>query len=78
MLYDENDNTPLHMAALADGIGFFQYVIESIAKSTIRNTLPLFNTNSQGLIPLHLAAMSLNAELIEYFITDIITILRKC
>lgn len=70
VLYDENDNTPLHMAALADGIGCSQYVIESIARSTIRNTASLFHTNSQGLIPLHLAAMSLNAELIEYFMTD--------
>ncbi|WP_353288148.1 ankyrin repeat domain-containing protein [Wolbachia endosymbiont (group B) of Gerris lacustris] len=70
VLYDENDNTPLHMAALADGIGCSQYVIESIAKSTIRNTVSLFHTNSQGLIPLRLAAMSLNAELIEYFMTD--------
>lgn len=70
VLYDENDNTPLHMAALADGIGCSQYVIESIAKSTIRNTVSLFHTNSQGLIPLHLAAMSLNAEVIEYFMTD--------
>ncbi|WP_265025248.1 ankyrin repeat domain-containing protein [Wolbachia endosymbiont (group B) of Pammene fasciana] len=70
VLYDENDNTPLHMAALANDIEFSQYVIESIAKSTIRNTVPLFNTNSQGLIPLHLAAMSLNAELIEYFMKD--------
>ncbi|MFP3023950.1 MAG: ankyrin repeat domain-containing protein [Wolbachia sp.] len=70
VLYDENDNTPLHMAALADGIGCSQYVIESIAKSTIRNTASLFHTKSQGLIPLHLAAMSLNAEVIEYFMID--------
>ncbi|WP_264376068.1 ankyrin repeat domain-containing protein [Wolbachia endosymbiont (group B) of Sphaerophoria taeniata] len=70
VLYDENDNTPLHMAALADGIGCSQYVIESIAKSTIRNTVSLFRANSQGLIPLHLAAMILNAEVIEYFMTD--------
>lgn len=69
-LYDENNNTPLHIAALVDDIGLFKYVIESIAKSTMRSTEPLFNENSQGLIPLHLAAMSLNAELIEYFITD--------
>ncbi|UYC23445.1 ankyrin repeat domain-containing protein [Wolbachia endosymbiont of Aedes aegypti] len=70
VLYDEDDNTPLHMAALANGIGCSQYVIESTAKSTIRNTASLFHTNSQGLIPLHLAAMILNAEVIEYFMTD--------
>ena len=71
VLYDENDNTPLHMAALADGIGCSQYVIESIAKSTIRNTASLFTqTVKQGLIPLHLAAMSLNADVIEYFMID--------
>nr|WP_245609333.1 hypothetical protein [Wolbachia endosymbiont of Trichogramma pretiosum] len=70
VLYDENDNTPLHMDALADDIEFSQYIIENIVKPTIRDVVPLFNTNSQGLIPLHLAAMSLNAELIECFMTD--------
>ncbi len=64
---DENNNTLLHMAALADGVVCSQYIIESVSKSTIRK---LFNTNNHKLTPLHLAAMTLNAEVIEYFITD--------
>lgn len=67
VLYDENNNTLLHMAALADGIVCSQYIIESTSKSTIRK---LFNTNNHKLTPLHLAAMSLNAEVIEYFMMD--------
>ncbi|WP_238580371.1 MAG: ankyrin repeat domain-containing protein [Wolbachia endosymbiont of Armadillidium vulgare] len=73
---DENDNTPLHMAALADGIGCSQYIIESVSKLTrldISSTTKihlLFNTNIHGLTPLHLAAMSLNAEVIKYFMKD--------
>ncbi|WP_264719842.1 ankyrin repeat domain-containing protein [Wolbachia endosymbiont (group B) of Eucosma cana] len=67
VLCDENNNTLLHMAALADGVVCSQYIIESVSKSTIRK---LFNTNNHKLTPLHLAAMTLNAEVIEYFITD--------
>ncbi|RDD34684.1 ankyrin repeat domain-containing protein [Wolbachia endosymbiont of Cylisticus convexus] len=73
---DENGNTPLHMAALADGIGCSQYIIEGVSKLTrldISSTTKihlLFNTNIHGLTPLHLAAMSLNAEVIKYFMTD--------
>ncbi|MGL9757940.1 MAG: ankyrin repeat domain-containing protein [Wolbachia sp.] len=70
VLYDENDNTPLHMAALADGIGCCQYIIESVSKSTIRSTATLFNINSHMLTPLHLAAMTFNAEVIKYFMID--------
>ncbi|MFT4313561.1 MAG: ankyrin repeat domain-containing protein [Wolbachia pipientis] len=65
---DENDNTSLHMAALAGCVECSQYIIGSVFKSTIRT---LFNAaNNHRLTPLHLAAMSLNAEVIEYFMTD--------
>uniref|UniRef100_A0A3B0IWG2 Phosphocholine transferase AnkX n=1 Tax=Wolbachia endosymbiont of Aleurodicus dispersus TaxID=1288877 RepID=A0A3B0IWG2_9RICK len=67
VLYDENNNTLLHMAALADGIVCSQYIIESTSKSTIRK---LFNTNNHKLTPLHLATMTLNAEVIEHFMMD--------
>ncbi len=65
---DENDNTSLHMAALAGCVECSQYIVGSVFKSTIRT---LFNAaNNHRLTPLHLAAMSLNAEVIEYFMTD--------
>lgn len=67
---DENNNTLLHMAALADGIGCSQYVIESVSKSIKPGSKDIFKANNYGFTPLHLATMSLNAEVIKYFMTD--------